>query len=207
MVTSWVAARSPSRLWGRRLSARAPYAKIYIGRASAASTDARENLDPRRKADVDRLPREGTRRSQRSRKSRAMILASRPHSRRQKGPSGSPCGLSCGAPRTGSGLLARLGFHRLVRNRAEHQHGRFCGFACTFGLASHLHQEATGDLRPRLAPLHALLAERHSERILRACDAYITKPALLIDALAVDDRALMRQQAFLHADHVNMRKF
>jgi hypothetical protein len=69
---------------GRRLSARAPSAKIYIGRASATSTDARENLDPRRKADVDRLPREGTRRSQRSRESQAMILASRPHSEGEK---------------------------------------------------------------------------------------------------------------------------
>ena len=57
---------------------------IAVDRSANMLEAAREHLDPRRKADVDRLPREGTRPSPALARVSSRDLASRPHSRRQK---------------------------------------------------------------------------------------------------------------------------
>ena len=107
-----------------------------------------------------------------------------------------PFGLASG----GASLARTLRGEKLLRG-----FGRALG---QLGLSAHLHQEAARDLRPLLAPLHARLAvtrasgdpSRASRRRSRAGALHRCRRRRILD------RAPVRQEPFLHADHVDVRR-
>ena len=76
-----------------------------------------------------------------------------------------------------------------------------------FGVAAELHQKAARNRGTLLAPFGAGFDEREREVLFGARDADVAESALLLDAPRIDDGALVREEAFLHADHVHVRKF